>query len=50
MQEAQHAITNSVIGLTVVVAAYALTSLFGKILGIPDILNLGSVIQSLGPK
>jgi len=49
MQEAQHTITNSVIGLTVVVAAYALTSLFGKILGIPNILNIGAAINLLSP-
>lgn len=50
MQEAQSTITNSIIGLTVTVAAYALTSLFGKILGIPNILDVGTIIQQLGPK
>jgi len=50
VQEVQHKITNSVIGLAVVVIAYALTSLFGKILGIPNILDIGAAIQLLGPK
>lgn len=50
VQEAQHKITNSIIGLTVVVAAYALTSLFGKILGITNILNIAAIIKELGPK
>jgi len=49
VQEAQHKITNSVIGLTIVVAAYALTSLLGKILGI-NVLDLGGAISSLGIK
>lgn len=47
--DAQHKITNSVVGLTIVVAAYAITNLIGKILGI-NILDIGAAIKLLGPK
>lgn len=49
LKNAQSKITNALIGLIIVVIAYAITSLVGKILGI-NILNIGATIKSLGPK
>jgi|GEM_PF-1903502 len=50
VQEAQHKITNSIIGLTIVVAAYAVANLISKILGIPYLLDIGSSIPLLKPR
>lgn len=48
IQESQHTIINSLIGIVIVVGAYALTSLLGKILGL-DILNLGGILIKISP-
>lgn len=50
IQESQHKITNALIGMIIVIGAYALTALLGKILGIPDILNIGQAIINMGIK
>ena len=49
LKNVQGKITNSIIGLVIVIAAYAITSLVGKILGI-NILDIGAAINVLGPK
>lgn len=45
VQKAKKRISNAIIGLVIVVAAFAITSLLGSILGI-EILDPGSVIES----
>lgn len=49
MGEATSKITSAVIGLVVIVAAYALISLIGKLLGFEDILRPQKFIPLLGP-
>ena len=49
VKKAWYTITHTLIGLVVVVAAYALISLFGSMLGF-DILNPQSIILLLKPK
>lgn len=46
-EAAWHKITNASIGLTVVVAAWVIVGLFGKIIGV-EILNPGKIIQTIG--
>ncbi|MBU1127009.1 hypothetical protein KKF11_01575 [Patescibacteria group bacterium] len=48
IEEATKKITQGVIGLVIVVAAYALISLLGSILGF-NFLNVGPLIQQLSP-
>ena len=48
VQTAQKRITNAVIGLTVVVAAYALIWIIGELLGF-DILHPEDLIKLVGP-
>lgn len=45
-EEAQKKITNAVIGITVVVAAWVIVGLIGQLLGL-DILNPGSLLKNL---
>ena len=47
VNNASQRITNAIIGLVVVVAAYAIASLIGKILGF-NLLNVGKLIKKLG--
>jgi len=49
IEEASGKIRNAVIGLVVVVVAYALMSLLGKILGF-EFLKPATLIERLGPK
>lgn len=49
IEKAQQQMTNSAIGLVIVIAAYAIVGIVGKVLGL-DILNPGVVIKSLVPK
>ncbi len=49
MSTATKKITSALIGLIVVVTAYAIMSLLGKLLGF-EFLNLTSLIENLGPK
>lgn len=46
VEAAQQKITNSLIGLLIVVGAYVIVGLLGKILGL-DILNPGKILQGL---
>ena len=48
VQAAQSRITNAFIGLTVVVAAYAIIWIIGELLGF-DILHPGDLIELIGP-
>ena len=48
MSNATKKITSSLIGLIVIVAAYAVISLLGSMLGF-DLLNVQDIIPSLGP-
>jgi hypothetical protein len=48
MTNATKKITSALIGLIIVVAAYAVMSLLGELLGF-KFLNLGSLIEKLGP-
>lgn len=48
VEQAQQKITSAIIGLTLVVIAYALTGIIGRILGL-DILNPQNIIPGLGP-
>lgn len=48
MSDATAKITSALIGLVVIVAAYAITSLLGELLGF-KILNLEPLIKKLGP-
>lgn len=50
MGNATKKITSSLIGLVVIVAAYAVISLVGSILGFTDILKPQNIIKDLGPK
>lgn len=47
LSEARDKITNSLIGLIIVVAAWIIIGIVGKILGL-EILNPGSLLQTLG--
>ncbi len=46
-EEAFHKITNSVIGLVIVVSAWILIGIIGKIVGLDDILNPGKMFNLL---
>lgn len=46
-EEARNKLTNLIIGLIIVVAAWVIIGLIGRILGL-DILNPGAIIQTLG--
>lgn len=46
-EEARNHLTNSLIGIIIVAAAWVLIGIVGKILGL-DILNPGAIIQTLG--
>jgi hypothetical protein len=48
VEEAKQRMTNAAIGLIIVVAAYSITFIIGRILGI-RFLEPGTVIQQLGP-
>jgi len=48
LKNAQSKITNALLGIIVVVAAYAITSIVGKMLGF-NILDIGTAINLLGP-
>jgi hypothetical protein len=47
--EARQRITMGIIGMVVVVAALFIADIVGGLLGFPDILDPGSLIQVLGP-
>lgn len=50
LEIAQHSLLNALIGLVIVLAAYAIVSLFGSILGIDILLtNPGAFVQQLNP-
>lgn len=49
IQDATKQITNALIGLIIVVLAYAFLSLIGRLLGL-DILNPQAIIPNLGPR
>ena len=49
IQTAQKRLTNSFLGLIVTVAAYSVTALIGRFLGIPDIFNIAMSIAGLHP-
>lgn len=49
IEEASKKITSALTGLIVIVLAYALISLIGKLLGFPQILNPQDIIKLLGP-
>lgn len=48
VERAKKRITNAVVGIIITVAAYAIASLVGSMLGF-KILDPGSIIQDLGP-
>lgn len=48
LQTAQKSLTNAVMGLIIVIAAYTLIGIVGLFLGL-DILNIGDLIKSLAP-
>jgi len=48
IQKAQDTMTNAVIGLIIMVAAYSIAFIVSQVLGI-DFLNIGEVISKLGP-
>jgi len=48
IQKAQDTMTNAVIGLIIMVAAYSIAFIISQVLGI-DFLNIGEVISKLGP-
>lgn len=47
LEEARNKITNSLIGLIIVVAAWIIIGVIGNIIGL-DILNPGGILQNLG--
>lgn len=48
-ETAWHKITNSVIGLMIVVSAWVLIGIIGAVLGLSNILNPGALLQDLIP-
>jgi hypothetical protein len=40
---------NGAVGLAIVVAALFIAEIFGGLVGLPDILNPGGIIENLGP-
>lgn len=46
VEQAQKQITNAIIGITIVVAAWVIVGLIGQLLGL-DILNPGSLLENL---
>ncbi len=48
VKEAKDKITQAVIGLAIVVAAYTIAGLLGKILGL-DFLNIGAALRLISP-
>jgi branched-subunit amino acid transport protein AzlD len=49
IQTAQKRLTNSFLGLLVAVAAYSVTALIGRILGMPNIFDVAFTIAGLHP-
>ena len=49
IENAWRKLTNALIGLAIVVAAYGLLALLGTFLGV-DFLNVGKVIETISPK
>lgn len=49
IQTAQKRITNSFLGLFVAVAAYSVTALVGRFLGMPDIFKISTTLLKLHP-
>lgn len=47
LETARNKITNALIGIIIVVSAWVIVAILGKILGL-DILNPGNIIQTLG--
>lgn len=50
MESARSQLTNSILGLTIVIVAVGVGSLIAKLAGIENVLNLESVFNSLGFK
>jgi len=50
IKEAQQKITNSVLGLFIILIAVVLVNLFGYVLGGIDFLNLPQIISNISPK
>ena len=48
IQKAQDTMTNAVIGLIIMVAAYSIAFIVSKVLGV-EFLNIGEVVSKLGP-
>ncbi len=49
VEDAQKTFINSVLGLTIVIASIFILSLIGKIMGIPNILDLENFINTFSP-
>ena len=48
IETARHALTNSVLGLTIIIVAVGLGSLVATLLGIPNILDINAMFTSMG--
>lgn len=48
VEQAKSSMTNAAIGLIIVAASYAIIFIVGTVLGL-DILNIGAMVQKLGP-